>query len=158
MIRRRERGCVPLRVDRRYRARARSWRAPPADRTLALGGWRQECARSRGGSQSKRWHKAGAAVNRAAASAIPFYDDSWVASWRVGTGILYYLNDRFGLQLTVDIKYSGCYPIRRVLALSASNASMTSAIAGRCPFWLARTSSSRSGWLAPGALRLRPLT
>jgi hypothetical protein len=41
------------------------------------------------------------------ASAIPFYDDSWVASWRVGTGILYDLNDRFGLQLTVDIKYSG---------------------------------------------------
>ena len=41
------------------------------------------------------------------ASAIPFYDDSWVASWRIGTGILYDLNDLFGLQLTVDIKYSG---------------------------------------------------
>jgi hypothetical protein len=41
------------------------------------------------------------------ASDIPFYDDSWVASWRFGTGILYDLNDRFGLQVTIDIKYSG---------------------------------------------------
>ncbi len=38
---------------------------------------------------------------------IPFYDDSWVASWRLGTGILMDINERFGWQVTLDIKYSG---------------------------------------------------
>jgi hypothetical protein len=38
---------------------------------------------------------------------VPFYDDSWVAGWRVGTGVLYDINDRFGWQVTVDIKYTG---------------------------------------------------
>jgi hypothetical protein len=38
---------------------------------------------------------------------VPFYDDSWVAGWRIGTGVLYDINDRFGVQVTVDIKYSG---------------------------------------------------
>jgi hypothetical protein len=41
------------------------------------------------------------------ASEIPFYDDSWVAGWRVGTGFLYDINDRFGWQVTIDIKYTG---------------------------------------------------
>jgi len=40
-------------------------------------------------------------------SDVPFYDDSWVAGWRVGTGILYDLGDRFGVQVTLDLKYSG---------------------------------------------------
>jgi hypothetical protein len=38
---------------------------------------------------------------------IPFYDDSWVSTWRVGTGVLFDLNERFGLQATIDLKYSG---------------------------------------------------
>jgi hypothetical protein len=38
---------------------------------------------------------------------VPFYDDSWVANWRLGTGILVDINDRFGWQVTLDIKYSG---------------------------------------------------
>jgi len=40
-------------------------------------------------------------------SEIPFYDDSLVMGWRVGTGFLYDLNDRVGLQLTIDLKYAG---------------------------------------------------
>ena len=42
-----------------------------------------------------------------AASEVPFYDDSWVAGWRLGTGFLYDINDRLGWQVTVDLKYSG---------------------------------------------------
>jgi hypothetical protein len=38
---------------------------------------------------------------------VPFYDDSWVAGWRVGTGVLVDINDRFGWQVTIDLKYSG---------------------------------------------------
>jgi hypothetical protein len=38
---------------------------------------------------------------------IPFYDDSWVASWRVGAGVLYDINNRVGWQVTLDVKYSG---------------------------------------------------
>jgi hypothetical protein len=41
------------------------------------------------------------------ATDVPFYDDSWVAAWRFGTGILYDLNDRVGWQVTIDLKYSG---------------------------------------------------
>jgi len=41
------------------------------------------------------------------ASEIPFYDDSWVAGWRLGTGVLVDINDRFGWQVTIDLKYSG---------------------------------------------------
>jgi hypothetical protein len=41
------------------------------------------------------------------ASAIPFYDDSWVAGWRFGTGILWDINERLGWQVTVDVKYTG---------------------------------------------------
>jgi hypothetical protein len=38
---------------------------------------------------------------------VPFYDDSWVAGWRVGTGFLMDINERFGWQVTIDLKYSG---------------------------------------------------
>jgi hypothetical protein len=38
---------------------------------------------------------------------IPFYDDSWVMSWRVGTGFLWQINDRYGAHLSLDLKYSG---------------------------------------------------
>ena len=38
---------------------------------------------------------------------IPFYDDSWVMNWRLGTGFLYDINDRLGWQVTIDLKYSG---------------------------------------------------
>jgi hypothetical protein len=38
---------------------------------------------------------------------VPFYDDSWVAQWRLGTGFLWDINERFGWQATIDIKYSG---------------------------------------------------
>ena len=38
---------------------------------------------------------------------IPFYDDSWVFGWRVGTGFLADINDTFGWHVTVDLKYSG---------------------------------------------------
>lgn len=42
-----------------------------------------------------------------AANDVPFYDDSFIASWRIGTGFLWDINDRFGAQLTIDLKYSG---------------------------------------------------
>lgn len=38
---------------------------------------------------------------------VPFYDDSWVAGWRVGTGVLMDINDRLGWQVTLDLRYSG---------------------------------------------------
>jgi hypothetical protein len=38
---------------------------------------------------------------------IPFYDDSWVFGWRLGTGFLWDINDRLGWLLTLDLKYSG---------------------------------------------------
>jgi hypothetical protein len=38
---------------------------------------------------------------------VPLYDDSWVAGWRIGGGFLYDINDRVGVQVTIDIKYSG---------------------------------------------------
>jgi hypothetical protein len=38
---------------------------------------------------------------------VPFYDDSWVTGWRVGTGFLWDINDRFGWQLTLDLRYAG---------------------------------------------------
>jgi hypothetical protein len=38
---------------------------------------------------------------------VPFYDDSWVATWRAGGGFLMDFNERIGLQVTVDLKYSG---------------------------------------------------
>ena len=38
---------------------------------------------------------------------LPFYDDSWVVQWRIGTGLLWDINDRFGAQVTIDLKYSG---------------------------------------------------
>ena len=38
---------------------------------------------------------------------VPFYDDSWVVGWRVGTGFLWDINDRVGWQVTIDLKYSG---------------------------------------------------
>jgi hypothetical protein len=37
---------------------------------------------------------------------VPFYDDSWVFGWRVGTGVLVDINDRLGWQVTVDLKYA----------------------------------------------------
>jgi hypothetical protein len=38
---------------------------------------------------------------------VPFYDDSWVVQWRIGTGLLWDINERFGWLATVDVKYSG---------------------------------------------------
>jgi hypothetical protein len=38
---------------------------------------------------------------------VPFYDDSWVVGWRLGTGILVDINDHFGWQVTIDLKYAG---------------------------------------------------
>jgi hypothetical protein len=38
---------------------------------------------------------------------LPFYDDSWVVQWRMGTGLMWDISDRFGAQVTVDIRYSG---------------------------------------------------
>lgn len=38
---------------------------------------------------------------------VPFYDDSWVAQWRVGTGLIGDVGDHFGLMLTLDVRYSG---------------------------------------------------
>lgn len=42
-----------------------------------------------------------------AAREVPFYDDSWVTQWRVGTGFIGDFNRYFGWQATLDIKYSG---------------------------------------------------
>jgi hypothetical protein len=41
-----------------------------------------------------------------AVSDVPFYDDSWVFGWRVGSGVLVDINDRLGWQVTVDVKYA----------------------------------------------------
>jgi len=41
------------------------------------------------------------------ANEVPFYDESWVVQWRVGTGFLWDINERFGWLATVDLKYSG---------------------------------------------------
>ena len=41
------------------------------------------------------------------ATAVPFYDDSWVAIWQVGTGFLIDFNEHVGLQVTADIKHAG---------------------------------------------------
>jgi hypothetical protein len=41
------------------------------------------------------------------ATEIPFYADSWVMSWRVGTGFLWDINDRLGAIVTLDLKYNG---------------------------------------------------
>jgi hypothetical protein len=38
---------------------------------------------------------------------VPFYDDSWVVQWRIGTGFLWDITERFGWQATLDLKYSG---------------------------------------------------
>ena len=40
-------------------------------------------------------------------TALPFYDDSWVVQWRVGTGLMWDISDRFGALVTIDIRYSG---------------------------------------------------
>jgi hypothetical protein len=42
-----------------------------------------------------------------AAGNVPFYDESWVSSWRIGTGFLWDINERFGVQVTLDLKYAG---------------------------------------------------
>jgi hypothetical protein len=42
-----------------------------------------------------------------AAREVPFYADSWVTQWRVGTGFIGDFNRHFGWQATLDIKYSG---------------------------------------------------
>jgi hypothetical protein len=41
------------------------------------------------------------------ASDIPFYADSFVMSWRVGTGFLWNINDRLGAIVSLDLKYNG---------------------------------------------------
>jgi hypothetical protein len=38
---------------------------------------------------------------------VPFYDDSWVVQWRVGTGFLWDITERIGWLATIDVKYSG---------------------------------------------------
>jgi hypothetical protein len=38
---------------------------------------------------------------------IPFYNDSWVAGWRLGTGFLWPINDTLGAHVSVDVRYSG---------------------------------------------------
>jgi hypothetical protein len=38
---------------------------------------------------------------------VPFYDDSWVTQWRIGAGFLWDITERFGWQVTLDIKYAG---------------------------------------------------
>jgi hypothetical protein len=38
---------------------------------------------------------------------VPFYDDSWVGSWRIGGGFLWDVTPRFGIQGTVEFKYAG---------------------------------------------------
>jgi hypothetical protein len=42
-----------------------------------------------------------------AAREVPFYADSWVTQWRVGTGFIGDFNRHFGWQATLDIKYTG---------------------------------------------------
>jgi hypothetical protein len=37
---------------------------------------------------------------------VPMYDDSWVVQWRLGGGVQWDLNERFGIQATLDLKYS----------------------------------------------------
>jgi hypothetical protein len=41
------------------------------------------------------------------ANDVPFYDDSWVAGWRLSTGFLRDINERVGWQVTLDLKYAG---------------------------------------------------
>lgn len=41
------------------------------------------------------------------AADVPFYDDSWVTSWRVGVGFLRDITAYLGWQATIDLKYSG---------------------------------------------------
>jgi hypothetical protein len=41
------------------------------------------------------------------ATAVPLYDDSWVAVWQIGTGFLVEFNPHVGLQVTADIKHAG---------------------------------------------------
>ena len=72
------------------------------------------------------------------ATDIPFYDDSWVAGWRLGTGFLYDINDTFGWQVTIDVSTWVCCRIDPASAPSASSASTTSATVGRCLSWRER--------------------
>jgi hypothetical protein len=41
------------------------------------------------------------------AADVPFYDDSVVTTWRAGTGILWDVNPRLGVIVTLDLKYGG---------------------------------------------------
>ena len=38
---------------------------------------------------------------------VPFYDDSLVATWRLGTGFLWPITGTFGAHVSLDVKYSG---------------------------------------------------
>jgi hypothetical protein len=38
---------------------------------------------------------------------LPFYAESWVAQWRVGTGVIAEVSEHFGMHATLDLKYSG---------------------------------------------------
>lgn len=38
---------------------------------------------------------------------VPFYDDSWVSTWRIGGGFLWDFHPMVGLQVSLDFKYSG---------------------------------------------------
>jgi hypothetical protein len=41
------------------------------------------------------------------ATDVPFYDDSWVSGWRIGSGFLVDINDRLGWLVTIDLRYTG---------------------------------------------------
>ena len=38
---------------------------------------------------------------------LPFYDDSWVVQWRLGTGLLWDIGERYGALVTIDLRYLG---------------------------------------------------
>lgn len=46
-------------------------------------------------------------VNGVVANDVPIYDDSWVPMLRVGGGIQWDINKHWGIQATLDIKYTG---------------------------------------------------
>jgi hypothetical protein len=46
-------------------------------------------------------------ANSFSAPNVPFYDDSWVTEWRLGTGILWDVTPKIGWQVSIDLKYSG---------------------------------------------------
>ena len=41
------------------------------------------------------------------ATDVPFYDNSWVITWRLGGGVLWDIRPNYGVQVTLDLKYAG---------------------------------------------------